>query len=197
MTYKHQAQNVASQLSEVAHGAENFLRWSSSAMLRGGQVTKFKGEAASCSPETGLVTVGTRLGEAAGGGSSTLTLGLARRLLHWSVAPIALLAAALPAFAQDERVEFNPNQFVCEDSGVPVIGEQGISGDGGVVTAMTSTFATNQVSYRNRPTDTYAHIEAGAALDTEGPLSGFFQVESDLSQDYTSFGGKVGVRIRF
>ena len=56
---------------------------------------------------------------------------------------------------------------------------------------------TDAVSFKNDPLGTYAHVEAGITLDTEVPVSGFFQVESDLSGSYISFGGKVGIRVRF
>ena len=130
MANNNQAQNDNFKLSAIARGAENFLRWSSSAMLRGGRVTKVKGEVASYSPELGLVSHGARLDLAAGGGSATLTLGLARRLLRWSAAPVALFAAGAPAFApayaqaQDACVEVNPSEFVCEDNGDPATSEQ-------------------------------------------------------------------------
>ncbi len=121
MANQDQTQSNDVQLNAIARGAENFLRWSSSAMLRGGRVTKFKGVSASYSPELGLVSCGAERDLVAGGESATLTLGLARRLLRWSAAPVALLAAGSPAFAQaqDECVEVTPDNFVCEDNGDP------------------------------------------------------------------------------
>ncbi len=121
MANQDQTQSSDVQLNAIARGAENFLRWSSSAMLRGGRVTKFKGVSASYSPELGLVSCGAERGLVAGGVSATLTLGMVRRLLRWTAAPVALLAAGSPAFAQaqDECVEVTPDNFVCEDNGDP------------------------------------------------------------------------------
>ncbi|MGB3472649.1 MAG: hypothetical protein WBA51_17675, partial [Erythrobacter sp.] len=110
-----------------AFGAANFLARSKSAMMRGGRVTKFKGIAASCAPQLGIVT--DVPGAVAGGGRGSTTLSLARRLLRWSAAPVALLAAQSPAFAQaqDECVQVSPGNFVCEDNGDPATSEQDLS----------------------------------------------------------------------
>ncbi|MBV7259107.1 hypothetical protein [Erythrobacter crassostreae] len=127
MTNDQQTQSSALKLSSIASGVDNFLRFSRSAMLRGGRVTKFKGVAASYSPELGLVTAGSS--DVACGGRGSSTLSLARRLLRWSAAPLALAAASSPAFAQaqDECVEVTPGSFVCEDNGDPATTEQDIS----------------------------------------------------------------------
>ncbi len=119
MTQANNTNSSKLKLNNVAFGANNFLRWSRSAMLRGGRVTKFKGIAASFSPELGLIYPGSSPEAVGGQGSSTLSL--ARRLLQWSAAPAALLAASSPAFAQDqdECVEVTPDNFVCEDNGDP------------------------------------------------------------------------------
>lgn len=53
------------------------------------------------------------------------------------------------------------------------------------------------IDFQNDPVGTYAHVEAGVTLDSKGPISGFFQIEGDLSQDYNSFGGKVGLKVKF
>ncbi|MBD2840859.1 hypothetical protein [Erythrobacter rubeus] len=140
MAHHDQTQNSASQSRYIFGGAGNFLRWSNSAMLRGGRVTKFKGVAASYSPELGLVTFAAERGAAAGGGSTDLTRGMVRRLLQWSAAPVALLAAQSPAFAQaqDECVEVTPGQILCQDNGGPATTEQDLSpatnGDDVIVT---------------------------------------------------------------
>lgn len=90
-------------------------------MLRGGRVSKFKGVAASYSPELGLTPSDVWLSLAADGGPNSNALGKARRLLRWSVAPLALLATGAPAFAQaqDDCVEVIPDNFVCVDNGDP------------------------------------------------------------------------------
>ena len=123
-------QTTSMQLNAVARGAENFLRWSSSAMLRGGRVTKFKGVAASYSPELGLTAHEAGHGLVASGGSATLTLGMARRLLRWTAAPLALLAASSPAFAQakDDCVLDGERGFICEDNGGPLTVEPALKG---------------------------------------------------------------------
>ncbi|NVE94937.1 hypothetical protein [Altererythrobacter lutimaris] len=142
MTDQNQAQTSVSKLGNSLHGAANFLRWSTSAMLRGGRVTKFKGEAANYSPELAVVAVPSEQSAAAGGGSTTLTLGLARRLLHWSVAPVALLAGASPAFAQDQDacVEGDPGEFVCQDNGDAATDTQDLSSDGDVTVSIEDGF---------------------------------------------------------
>ncbi|VAW03744.1 hypothetical protein MNBD_ALPHA04-1159, partial [hydrothermal vent metagenome] len=132
MSHKNQTQTDISNLTDPVSGAENFLRWSSTAILRGGRVTKSRGIVASYPPELGLVSAGS--GNAADGGQGSLTLSLARRLLRWSVAPIALLAAQSPAFAQDACVEVALGEFVCEDNGDPATTEQSITGDNVTVT---------------------------------------------------------------
>jgi len=116
-------------LNAITRGAESFLRWSRSAVLRGGRVTKFKGQAASYAPQVGLVTTGAGQGYAAGGAPATLTLSMARRLLRWSTASVALLAATLPAMgpatgpafaqAQDECVLDGTGGIICQDNGGP------------------------------------------------------------------------------
>ncbi|WP_379552352.1 hypothetical protein [Qipengyuania sp. DGS5-3] len=142
MAKQNDTQNTDNTLNETARGSENFLRWSTSAMLRGGRVTKFKGIAASYSPELGLVSSGS--GTVADGGRGSTTLSLARRLLRWSAAPVALLAAQSPALAQDACVEGTPNNFVCEDNGGPATVEQDLSGDGGdVVVTIEDGFAVD------------------------------------------------------
>ena len=55
----------------------------------------------------------------------------------------------------------------------------------------------DELEFENNPAATYAHLEAGLSIDTDGPVSGFFQVEADISSSYASFGGSAGVRIRF
>ncbi|WP_432201869.1 hypothetical protein ACRAQ7_07125 [Erythrobacter sp. W53] len=142
MPKQNDTQNTDTMLSETVAGADNFLRWSRSAMLRGGRVTKFKGIAASYSPELGLVSSGS--GTVADGGRGSTTLSLARRLLRWSAAPVALLAAQSPAFAQDACVEGAPNNFICQDNGGPATVEQDLSGDGGdVVVTIEDGFAVD------------------------------------------------------
>ncbi|TIX49812.1 hypothetical protein [Alteraurantiacibacter aquimixticola] len=143
----NQAPNKAHVFDEPARGAENFLRWCRSEMLRGGRITKTRGEVASFSPELGLVSDPTRLGTAAGGGAATLPLRLARRLLRWSVAPIALLAGASPAFAQDACVEVTPGEFVCEDNGAPATVQQRIDAPGeDVVVTLQDGFEVDVVT---------------------------------------------------
>lgn len=63
----------------------------------------------------------------------------------------------------------------------------------------TTSFVTGNeiVSFDNNAIDTYAHLEAGLSLGSKGPMSGFFQVEGDVSGDYTSYGAKIGMRIGF
>lgn len=97
-------------------------------MLRGGRVTKFKGIVASFSPELGLVSAGSSAEAVGGRGSATQSI--ARRLLKWSAAPLALAAASSPAFAQaqDECVEGAPGEFVCEDNGDPATTTQVLGG---------------------------------------------------------------------
>ena len=58
-------------------------------------------------------------------------------------------------------------------------------------------FGNEMVSFNNNPIDTYAHIQAGLNIDGDGPLSGFVQLEGDVSSDYTSYGARAGVRIEF
>ena len=58
-------------------------------------------------------------------------------------------------------------------------------------------FGNQSIAFTNNPIDTYSHLEAGLSIQGKGALSGYFQVEGDVSDDYTSFGGRVGVRLRF
>jgi len=140
--------NIEQGFPNITHGATQFLHRSTSAMLRGGRITKFKGEAASFSPELGLVAVGAGRGDAAGGGAGGLTHCLIRRLLRWSVAPIALLAGTSPAFAQDACVEVTPGQFVCEDNGAPATVQQEINLIGvDVVVTLEDGFEVDVANY--------------------------------------------------
>lgn len=104
-----------------------FVPWPGSAMLRGGRVTKFKGQPASYSPELGLADSGI---------SPVIPsppFGLLRNLLRWTAAPMALATATVAhAQAQDACVQPDPvNQpdvWVCEDNGAPATATQNVSG---------------------------------------------------------------------
>ena len=147
MAYHDQTQSSFS-FTNAANGAENFLRWSSSAMLRGGRMTKFKGQAASFSPELGLVGITAGPGDAVGCGQALLTLDRVRSLLRWAAAPIALFAASTPAFAQaqDACIEVTPNNFVCQDNGDPATDDQLIDGAGDdVVVSIEDGFEVDNV----------------------------------------------------
>jgi hypothetical protein len=116
-----------------------------SAMLRGGRMTKHKGEAASYSPELGvaaLVTPVTPQGS---------VFAMAAAALRWSTAPIAILASGLafaaPAAAQDQCAPTGPGGdiFICADNGAPATTPQVING-----------------------VDVEVRIEDGFAVDTTG-----------------------------
>ncbi|MEL7445509.1 MAG: autotransporter outer membrane beta-barrel domain-containing protein, partial [Pseudomonadota bacterium] len=66
-------------------------------------------------------------------------------------------------------------------------------GDGNVRFSVGSDGTT----FANDPIGTYALIEGGVTVDGEGPLSALIHLESELSGDYTGFGGKIGGKIRF
>lgn len=128
MPRNDKAESGKPKLVDPVFGAASFLRGATSVMLRGGRVTKFNGIAASYAPELGLVSAGPTA--EAIGGQRLATHSLARRLLQWSAAPVVLLAAQSPAFAQaqDECVELTPGNFVCQDNGDPATTTQDLGG---------------------------------------------------------------------
>ncbi|MEE4207054.1 MAG: hypothetical protein V2I39_12240, partial [Erythrobacter sp.] len=112
------------------------------AMLRGGRVTKHKGEAASYSPDLGLtVTLEPRAAE----GRSAF-MRAAASALRWSSAPIAIVASgfaiASPAAAQDDCVATGPDQFACEDNGPRADTTQTLTG-GDVVVQIEDGFVVD------------------------------------------------------
>ena len=89
------------------------------AMLRGGRMTKLKGEAASYSPDLGL----TVLVNSAEDGAGKSVGRIASSALRWSCAPIAILASgfgmAAPAAAQDSCTTTGVDEVTCDDGGAP------------------------------------------------------------------------------
>jgi len=144
----------------------HFLRWHRSAVLRGGRITKFKGVAASYSPEMGLVDAGP-VGQ---NQPEKTPRGLARNLLRWTAAPVAMLAAGTPAMAQDACVEVNPGEWVCQDNGASATTEQTISGSAVTVA-----------------------IQDGFAVDTSGGAGDGLNVTSSTSLDIYQASGSSSI----
>ncbi|MEO0688711.1 MAG: autotransporter outer membrane beta-barrel domain-containing protein [Pseudomonadota bacterium] len=67
------------------------------------------------------------------------------------------------------------------------------SGDGEI------TFSTplSSATFVNNPIDTYARVDLGLNIATKGGVTGFIEGNADLSGDYSGFGGRAGLRIKF
>ncbi|WP_390585925.1 beta strand repeat-containing protein [Erythrobacter sp. MTPC3] len=104
--------------------AKNDFRWSVMAMLRGGRVTKLKGQTGSYSPQLGEFAEITQPSIWA----ALSTGALARQALMVGAAPAAILLGTAPAAAQDDCVEGPPGEFVCEDNGAAATVTQNVNG---------------------------------------------------------------------
>ena len=142
MYNKPQTHSTTSSLLNTISGGSSSLPWCKSTMLRGGRMTKVKGQAASYSPQLGLVGVG---GLAPNPGPGT-NVSVLRSMLRWAAAPLALMAASTPAYAQDACIEVTPGEVVCQDNGGPATTTQNV----GILNDLT------------------VQIEDGFAVDTSG-----------------------------
>ncbi|WP_109355686.1 hypothetical protein [Sphingorhabdus sp. EL138] len=132
--------------------------WFGFGMVRGGRITKVSGQAVSYSPELGLVEVGSKLALADTDAAPRASLAsLAKSALRWSAAPLAILAGASPAMAQDACVETIPasGEFFCQNSG------------GDATTTQTITSGTVSIE-----------IEDGFAVDTSGTATDGFDIDA-------------------
>ena len=98
------------------------------AVLRGGRMTKQRGEAASFSPDLGLTATGEEAASPRRGSAGQI----ASSALRWGSAPIAILASgfglAAPAAAQDACAPTGPGVFSCDDDGAAATTSQVIAG---------------------------------------------------------------------
>ncbi|GMN03346.1 hypothetical protein [Erythrobacter sp. MTPC3] len=87
-------------ITDILSEQEQIRRsWFGFGIVRGGRMTKVSGQAASYSPELGLVEAGSQI-VAANAPSRASLAALAKSALRWSAAPLAIFAAASPAFSQ-------------------------------------------------------------------------------------------------
>lgn len=66
-------------------------------------------------------------------------------------------------------------------------------GEGNVIFSLPAASTT----ISNNAIDTYGHFDLGLNISTKGGVTGFIEGNADVSSNYTSFGGRVGIRIKF
>ncbi|MDJ0643200.1 MAG: hypothetical protein QNJ15_10305, partial [Erythrobacter sp.] len=154
-----------------------------SAMLRGGRMTKQHGVVASYSPELG---VSVAVDGAAGG--ETSLIGRALAALRWGAAPAAIAASGLvgasSALAQDACVETTPGSgvFVCEDNGAPATTTQDLFGFLGSDTTIEDGFEVDTTGVGGNGLE--ARSNGGIAIRQ---ASGTSTVTGDVGIDVENF----------